>query len=71
MLNEVLKSCKKMVSADIKTDANKNGVKGKQLAKQPPTLMQNIFVRPWIKSLIFSISSSLKLNFSTTFFATT
>ena len=46
MLNEVLKSCKKMVSADIKTDANKNGVKGKHLAKQPPTLMQNIFVRP-------------------------
>ena len=46
MLNEVLKSCKKMVSADIKTDANKNGVKGKQLAKRPPTLMQNIFVRP-------------------------
>ena len=45
----------------------KNGLKVKQLAKQHPTLKM-LIQKFWLK---FSILSSLKLNFSTNFFATT
>ena len=50
----------------------KNGVKVKQLAKQPPTLktlMQKILVRLGVKKFTFSILSSLKLNFFQPFLA--
>ena len=46
---------------------NKNGLKAKQLAKQPPTLktlMQKILLQFWVKNLTFSILSSLALNVS-------
>ena len=52
----------------------KNGLKVKQLAKQPSALkmlIQNILVRLLVKNFTFSILSLLKLNFSTTFFGTT
>ena len=52
----------------------KNGLKIKQLAKQPSTLktlMQKILVGYWVKKFTFSILSSLKLNFYTTVFGTT
>ena len=52
----------------------KNGLKVKELAKQPPTLkalMQKILVGLWVKKFTFFILSSLKLNLSTTFFGTT
>ena len=52
----------------------KNGLKVKQLAKQPPTLktlMQKILVGLWVKNFTFSILSLLKLNFLTTVFGTT
>ena len=48
----------------------KNGVKVQQLAKQPPTFMQKILIGLWAKYFTFPILSSLKLNFSTTFFST-
>ena len=66
--NQVTKGLK------IKSLYIKNGLKVKQLAKQPPTLkmlMQKILVGLWVKKFTFSILSSLKLNFSTTFFGTT
>ena len=47
----------------------KNGLKVKQLAKQPPTskmLIQKILIEFGVSNLTFSILSSLKLNFSTT-----
>ena len=50
----------------------KNGVKIKQLAKQPPTLktlMQKVLVGLWVKNFTFSILSSLKLNFFQPFLA--
>ena len=46
----------------------KNGLKVKQIAKQPPTLkrlMQKNLVKLWVNNLTFSILSSLQLNFST------
>ena len=49
----------------------KNCLKFKQLGKQPPTLktlMQKVLVGLRVKNFTFSILSSLKLNFSTTFF---
>ena len=52
----------------------KNGLKVKQLAKQPPTLnvlMQKNLVGPWLKNVIFSILNSLKLSFCTTVNGTT
>ena len=52
----------------------KNGVKVKQLAKQPPKLkmlMQKILVGLWVKNFTFSNLISLKLNFSTAFFSAT
>ena len=52
----------------------KNGLKVKQLAKQPPTLktlIQNFLAEHWVNNLTFSILSSLKLNFFTTVFGTT
>ena len=52
----------------------KNGLKVKQLAKQPPTLktrIQKNFVELWVNNLTFSILSSLKLNLSTAVFGTT
>ena len=45
----------------------KNGLKVRQLAKQPPTLktlMQKILFGLWVRNFNFSILSSLKLNFS-------
>ena len=45
----------------------KNGLKVKQLSKQPPTLktlMQKILFGLWVRNFNFSILSSLKLNFS-------
>ena len=51
----------------------KNQLKVKQVAKQPPmlkTLMQKLLIGLWVKNSTFSILSSLKLNFSTTFFDT-
>ena len=50
-----------------------NGLKVKELAKQPPTfkmLMQKRLVGIWVKNFTFSILSSLNLNSSTTFFGT-
>ena len=50
----------------------KNGLKGKQLAKQLPTLkklIQKILLELWVYNFIFSILSSL--NFSATVFYTT
>ena len=52
----------------------KNGLKVKQIAKQPPplkTLIQKILLELWINNVTFSILSSLKLNFSTIIFGTT
>ena len=52
----------------------KNGLKVKQLAKQPSTLkmlMQKILVGLWVKNFTFSVLSLLKLNFSTTVFGGT
>ena len=52
----------------------KNGLKVKQLAKQPPKLkmlMQKILVGVWVKNFTFSNLISLKLNFSTAFFSAT
>ena len=52
---------------------NKNGLKVKQLAKQPPELkmlMQGILVGFWVKNFTFLILISLKLNFSRTAFGT-
>ena len=48
-----------------------NGLKVKQLVNQPltlKTLMQKTLVGLWVKYSTFSLSSSLKLNISTTFF---
>ena len=48
---------------------DKNGLKVKKIAKQPPllkTLMQKSLVGLWVKRFTFSILNSLKLNFSTT-----
>ena len=45
----------------------KNGLKVKQLSKQPPTLktlMQKILFGLWVRNFNFSVLSSLKLNFS-------
>ena len=52
----------------------KDGLKARQLAKQPPTLktlIQKILIELWVYNLTFSILSSLKLNFSATVFCTT
>ena len=52
----------------------KNGLKVKQLVKQPPTLktlMKKTLVALWVKNFTFSILSSLKLNFSETVFGAT
>ena len=51
----------------------KNGLKVKQLPKQPPTLktlLQKNLVEIWVKIFSFSILSLLKLNLSTTVFGT-
>ena len=52
----------------------KNGLKIRQLAKQPPTLKpltQKILGELWVNNLTFSISSSLKLNFTIIVFGRT
>ena len=52
----------------------KNGLKVKQLAKQPSTLktlMHNNLVELWVKDFTYSILNLLKLNFSTTVFGAT
>ena len=56
----------------------KNGLKVKQLVKQPatfftqsPTKSAKLFVGLWVKKFTFSILSSLKLDFFTNVFGTT
>ena len=49
----------------------KNGLKIKQLAKQPPTLkmlLETNLVELWVKSFTFPVFSSPNLNFSATVF---
>ena len=52
----------------------KSGLKVKQLAKWPPKLkmlmQKNFDFGLWVKNFTFSILSSLKLNFFTSFFGT-